>query len=185
SGSPNQIRYKTGTSYGFRDAWAMGYNNRYTVGVWVGRIDGGYDKDSTGLNTAVPVMRQVFANLPGAKGKPEKKTIPKDVLLVSRSGLPQHLQSFGKTGFSRGAKLLISYPVAGSRIPFTEKMRIPLKASGGTPPFHWLVNGKIIGQDREGGEGKTMCYAPKGRGELTITLIDNAGEQAKTKIRVD
>ena len=34
------VAYKTGTSYGFRDAWAIGYTDTYTVAVWVGRIGG-------------------------------------------------------------------------------------------------------------------------------------------------
>ena len=37
---PGQIAYKTGTSYGFRDAWAVGYDGRHTIAVWVGRPDG-------------------------------------------------------------------------------------------------------------------------------------------------
>ena len=38
----SDVAYKTGTSYGYRDAWAIGYNARYTVGVWVGRPDGAF-----------------------------------------------------------------------------------------------------------------------------------------------
>ena len=40
NGSPGRIAYKTGTSYGYRDAWAIGYDGKTVIGVWVGRPDG-------------------------------------------------------------------------------------------------------------------------------------------------
>ncbi|MCI5142757.1 MAG: hypothetical protein D3909_13740, partial [Candidatus Electrothrix sp. ATG1] len=58
-----RIRYKTGTSYGYRDAWVLGYTPRHTVGIWIGRPDWGYGKETTGANSAVPVLFRVFAAL--------------------------------------------------------------------------------------------------------------------------
>lgn len=58
------LAFKTGTSYGGRDAWAMGVNTTYTIGVWVGRPDGAFVSDNTGRLAAVPLLRQVHGMLP-------------------------------------------------------------------------------------------------------------------------
>lgn len=54
---------KTGTSSDYRDAWTVAYDNRYTVGVWVGRLDGGVTNGVTGSLGAAPVVRRIFAHL--------------------------------------------------------------------------------------------------------------------------
>ena len=56
--------YKTGTSYGHRDAWVVGYNQNYLIGVWTGRIDGVPIDGQSGLNDAVPMLRKVIQLLP-------------------------------------------------------------------------------------------------------------------------
>ena len=58
------VAYKTGTSYGFRDAWAIGYTADYTVGVWVGRPDGSFSSGRMGRDTAAPMLFAVFDQLP-------------------------------------------------------------------------------------------------------------------------
>ncbi|MWN06455.1 penicillin-binding protein 1C [Gilliamella sp. Pas-s95] len=55
----HQLVYKTGTSYGYRDAWAVGMNPRYLIGVWVGRPDGTPVVGQYGSITAVPILQQV------------------------------------------------------------------------------------------------------------------------------
>jgi penicillin-binding protein 1C len=63
---PPGVALKTGTSYGFRDAWSVGVTDRYTVGVWIGRPDGTPNPGHFGANTAVPLLRSIFAALPGS-----------------------------------------------------------------------------------------------------------------------
>lgn len=58
------IAFKTGTSYGFRDAWVLASNAKVTVGVWVGQPDGSFLTDNSGRNSAVPILNQVLAILP-------------------------------------------------------------------------------------------------------------------------
>ncbi|EKN4695002.1 peptidoglycan glycosyltransferase PbpC [Yersinia ruckeri] len=53
------LAWKTGTSYGYRDAWALGLNARYTLGIWVGRPDGTPVAGQFGYATAVPILHQV------------------------------------------------------------------------------------------------------------------------------
>lgn len=63
-GAYRGIAWKTGTSFGFRDAWAVGVSNRYTVGVWVGRPDGTPNPGFFGANVAAPLLVDIFTALP-------------------------------------------------------------------------------------------------------------------------
>jgi penicillin-binding protein 1C len=58
-----RVAWKTGTSFGFRDAWAIGVTDRFTVGVWVGRPDGTPNPGYFGANTAAPLVKDVLAAL--------------------------------------------------------------------------------------------------------------------------
>jgi penicillin-binding protein 1C len=60
-----RIAWKTGTSFGFRDAWAVGCNARYAVGVWVGNADGEGRPGLLGVEMAAPVLFEIFEHLPG------------------------------------------------------------------------------------------------------------------------
>jgi len=61
-----EVAWKTGTSYGFRDAWALGSTTDYTVGVWIGRPDGTPLPGQYGAVTALPLMFEVIDSLPRA-----------------------------------------------------------------------------------------------------------------------
>jgi penicillin-binding protein 1C len=62
------IAWKTGTSFGFRDAWAAGVTPRYAVGVWVGNADGEGRPGLIGVDMAAPVLFEIFEQLPGGEG---------------------------------------------------------------------------------------------------------------------
>jgi len=62
--SSREIAWKTGTSFGFRDAWAIGMTADYLVGVWVGNADGEGRPGLTGVSAAAPLMFEVFRLLP-------------------------------------------------------------------------------------------------------------------------
>ncbi|MFT5668548.1 MAG: penicillin-binding protein 1C, partial [Vicingaceae bacterium] len=61
-----KVAWKTGTSFGLRDAWAVGVSPDYTVGVWVGNADGEGRPGLTGITAAAPIMLQVFDLLPNS-----------------------------------------------------------------------------------------------------------------------
>lgn len=65
--SMQRIAWKTGTSYGFRDAWAVGVTPRYAVGVWVGNASGEGKAGLVGARTAGPVMFDIFNTLPSSR----------------------------------------------------------------------------------------------------------------------
>ncbi len=62
-----QISWKTGTSFGFRDAWAIGVTPRYAIGVWVGNADGEGRPGLTGIEKAAPILFDIFNLLPTAE----------------------------------------------------------------------------------------------------------------------
>ncbi len=78
-GSRPRVAWKTGTSYGFRDAWAIGGTRRYTVGVWVGRPDGTPLPGQYGAVTALPLMFEVIDSLPRTRGDAVPRPPPASV----------------------------------------------------------------------------------------------------------
>lgn len=62
-----RVAWKTGTSYGLRDGWAIGSTPRYTVGVWVGNASGEGRTDLTGVGSAAPIMFSIFNHLPNSE----------------------------------------------------------------------------------------------------------------------
>lgn len=177
------VRYKTGTSYGYRDAWALGYTPNHTVGVWIGRPDWGYGKETTGANSAVPILFRVFAalktipELRGANQLPAQ--IPSQVLRVRHNKLPLPLQWFSRAAGPRQQvnRPVIYFPVNGSTMQLAHQAHQPLlalKSHGGTPPFHWLINGRPLARKHQ--EAITS-YSPQGPGLTEITLIDSQGKR--------
>ena len=73
-----RVAWKTGTSFGFRDAWAVGVTDTWTIGVWVGRPDGTPNPGFFGANIAAPLLKDLAAALPGANGlrKPPASVTP-------------------------------------------------------------------------------------------------------------
>lgn len=85
-----KIAWKTGTSYGRRDAWSIGYNPDYTVGVWVGNFDGKGIPELAGSDFAAPILFKVFNYLIQHKTSSWYK-MPQSVdfrIVCSESGLP-------------------------------------------------------------------------------------------------
>ena len=72
-----QVAWKTGTSYGFRDAWALGVTDEYTIGVWIGRPDGTPSPGRYGRAAAAPLLFAVVDSLPRRQGP--AKPIPDNV----------------------------------------------------------------------------------------------------------
>lgn len=74
-----RVAWKTGTSYGFRDAWALGSTRRYSIGVWVGRPDGTPLPGQYGVVTALPLLFEVIDSLPAQRGDGAVRPPPRNV----------------------------------------------------------------------------------------------------------
>ncbi len=84
--SSQKIAWKTGTSFGFRDGWAIGVTPKYVVGVWVGNADGEGRPGLTGIKAAGPILFDVFDLLPSSKWFPQPKSDMKLITTCRDSG---------------------------------------------------------------------------------------------------
>src|SRR5205085_3078598 len=91
-----RIAYKTGTSAGFRDAWAAGFSANWTVVVWVGHADGTPRPGQLGRVAALPILFKAFARLPGEDNRGPRP--PADVIKAGRrKELPPRMRTLGLT----------------------------------------------------------------------------------------
>lgn len=179
-----RIAFKTGTSYGLRDAWAVGYEAGYTVGVWVGRPDGGYTAGLSGLTTAVPVLLEVSGLLPYRGLGPLLTNPPPGVLLAENKTLPAALRRFeifaGVRRMSDRTGPRILYPPEGSLVE-EDGTGIQLRAAGGELPFHWLVNGRYFSTIEN---GRSLLWLPPDVGFTRLTVIDGQGRSDNVGFRI-
>jgi len=84
--SSKRIAWKTGTSLGFRDAWAVGVTKRYAVGVWVGNADGEGRPHLTGVRSAAPILFDIFHVLPRSSWFPLPEAELYKTLVCKKSG---------------------------------------------------------------------------------------------------
>ena len=167
-----EVAYKTGTSYGHRDAWALGYDGRHVVGVWIGRPDGTPMPGAFGTDMAAPVLFDAFARI-----SPQRTPLPappKEALTVTTAELPSGLQRFGKDAQS----LEISFPPEGaallSGLPLTARLR------HGQGPYVWLANGKPVAKSR----ARTVELPTLEPGFHRLTVIDALGQSQSAAIRI-
>ncbi len=85
--SAKKIAWKTGTSFGFRDGWAVGVTPQYAVGIWVGNADGEGRPGLTGTETAAPLLFDIFSQLPGNAWFQEPHIEMEQIPVCSKSGL--------------------------------------------------------------------------------------------------
>lgn len=181
-GAPaNRLAYKTGTSYGHRDAWAIGFDGRHVVGVWLGRADGTPVPGVFGADLAAPVLFQAFARLkPALDPQPPA---PPETLLVANAQLPQPLQRFRSRGAAFAADAdapALAFPPDGAEVE-----RLPegvmARVEGGTAPFTWLADGAPIITDERARE---VVLPLLGAGFLTLSVIDADGRSARARVRL-
>jgi penicillin-binding protein 1C len=184
------IGFKTGTSYGFRDAWAVGFSNDYTVAVWVGRADGTPRPGHVGREAGAPVLLKMFGLLPSDK-RPAPP-VPAGALLVSATDqLPPSLRTFTRETAPapqpQVAELpppAIAFPPNGAVMPLPDAhakdAAIQFKADGGRAPLTWLVNGAPLGSfDRFA----PALYLPQGEGMARVTVVDAEGRSDTSTVR--
>ncbi len=178
----NNISWKTGTSYGFRDAWSIGTNGYYVVGVWTGRPDGTPSPGRFGRNSAAPVMFDIFGNLPDQNGFQE--VWDPGVSTAARRPLPDRMKNFPIRPFNTSmssTSLMVSHPQDGSELILEEGRTITLRAEGGKRPLKWLVDGKPVPSPKY---RRDIGWQPQGSGFSKITVIDANGQIARASVRM-
>jgi len=176
-GPRGRVAFKSGTSYGHRDAWAIGYDGRYVAGVWIGRPDGTPVPGAFGADAASPLLFEVMGR---ARSRPVPlPPPPADTLLVANAALPQPLQRFGGAQDSRPT-LSIRFPPEGARLA-AEGDGIPLKLRDGTAPFTVLRDGAVVRANLRRPE---ILIPSNGPGFTTLSVIDATGASGRVSIEL-
>ena len=175
--SNGQLAYKTGTSYGYRDAWAVGFDGAHVIGVWVGRADAAPVPGITGIKTAAPILFQALNRL-----KPAPDPLappPPDTLVVRHAELPAPLRRVrSRYGQQIRPGPQIAFPPDGARVEVRGPM-LALKVRDGRAPFTWIVNGRPV---ETMALSRESAWRPDGRGFVSISVIDATGAAASAKV---
>jgi penicillin-binding protein 1C len=169
-----RIAFKTGTSAGYRDAWAAGYSANWTVVVWVGHADGTSRPGQLGRLSALPILFKAFGRLPAEDNR--ARPAPGDAIRVaSWRELPLRMQTLGPTTDAKGAPR-ISYPPADAKIELAAQEAVALSALGGQGKLRWLVDGRPLDGTR---------WVPEGVGVARLAVVDEAGRSSAVTVRIE
>lgn len=175
----NGLAYKTGTSYGHRDAWAIGFDGAHVIGVWLGRPDGTPVPGVFGGQLAAPVLFEAFSRL-----KPRLDPLaapPPGALVVETAQLPQPLRHFGTRGKGniRQSTPKIAFPPDGATVETDGALFARVR--DGKPPFTWLVDGApaLVGSR----DAEVALDLPS-QGYVRLSVIDADGNASRSTIFV-
>ena len=165
-----KLAYKTGTSYGFRDALAAGVAGESVIIVWTGRADGGARDGLTGRDAALPLLFDVADILAAPPSAPRP---------IAPRGAPQSLQRLEKAN-EDGPHLI--FPPDGAQVQvdgFGPGSRgLVLSARG--DDLAWYVAGEPVKPDASG----RSIWRPATPGFYDVTVVDGQGREVKARVRV-
>jgi penicillin-binding protein 1C len=184
NGVAGRIAFKTGTSYGYRDAWSVGFDGKHTIGIWVGRPDGAPVSGLIGRAAAAPILFDAFARLSAPPAALPRA--PAGVLVANSAKLPPPLRHFepGDLAGSTQPKLHILFPPDGARLELATTAGkpdpVPIKVTGASAPLTVLVNGMPVAEGSRG-----YFFRPQGPGFARLTVIDAAGAADSVVVRLN
>lgn len=188
--APFRIAFKTGTSYGYRDAWAVGFDGTRTIAVWMGRPDGQPVPGMIGRADAGPILFDAMARitpkpvpLPGP---------PAGAIIMSTAKLPPPLRRFMRPGELQAVRsseppLRIVFPPNGAQLaleraaPDAPLELIAIKTSGGFGPYRFLVDGRPLS---DAATRDAAFWQPAGPGFVRLTVIDARGATDSVVVRL-
>jgi penicillin-binding protein 1C len=159
---PAGVAWKTGTSWGGRDAWAFGFDARHVIGVWIGRPDGTASPDATGAKLALPTLAHVFDLLPKAPRAPAA-----------------HVLQLTRTPVVSPDDLRLLFPPPGAVL--SADGTVVIRAMGGRRPLSFLVDGVPIGAEPARREA---AWHPAGPGFYRLTILDADGAAVHAAVQV-
>ena len=169
------IAYKTGTSYRFRDGWALGFDGSRVVGVWMGRADGAGCVGCVGAASAAILFRLFDLLEPdplGARALAPVFAGPPPAALVRLDP---------STSAPRLGTPRISFPLPGSRLLVdVMSAEVRMAVEGGTRPYRWIVDGRAVPSLPFSHDA---TWHPD-EGFSTVTVVDALGHSDEIKVRV-
>ena len=172
------LAFKTGTSYGHRDALAIGFDGAHAVGVWVGRADGAPMPGAFGVEIAAPVLFEAFGRLgPHPVALPPA---PPGTLIASNAELPAPLRHFGtRLALPDDAPRLTFPPEGAALVPLAGG--ILARVERGRAPFTWFADGAPVAVARFEREERLSLEGP---GFVTLSVVDAEGRTARVRFEV-
>lgn len=181
-GTTGRIAWKTGTSYGHRDALALGYDGRLVGAVWLGRADGTPIPGAFGGDLAAPVLFDLF-DAAASRTAPLPPP-PAATLMVATAALPPPLRRFRPPGAALAEAAPdapeLAFPPDGAEVE-APSGRLIVKVRGGQPPFTLLANGAPVATAQPRPEAEIAVPA---KGFVALTVIDAQGRAARASIRL-
>lgn len=163
SGGVEGVAWKTGTSWGGRDAWALGFDAGHVAAVWVGRPDGTPLPGATGRSLALPLLARVFDLLP-----PAPRETPAPIAIAASPGAS-----------AAPLSLRLLFPPAEATLAADGP--VTLRAMGGRRPLVFLVDGAPVpGVPAQ----RQASWQPPGPGFYRVTVLDADGTAARAAVRV-
>lgn len=181
-GGTGQVAYKTGTSYGHRDAWAIGFDGQHVIGVWLGRPDGTPVPGAFGGSMAAPVLFEAFGRISVARAPLPQP--PADTLILGTAQLPEPLQVFKSRDavFTADPKRpAVIFPPDGAVLR-NSGYGVPLRMRSGTLPLTVLVDGLPILTNLR---ARDAVLPLENVGFTQISVVDAKGRSASVEIRLD
>lgn len=185
------IAYKTGTSYGYRDAWAIGFDGRHVLGVWVGRPDAAPVPGLSGIETAAPLLFEAFAR--AGFERADFGPRPAGLVAQARDALPYALKKFRSRNVAAAPAdgstqpPQIVYPPQGARVALGSGgsgplMPLVIKLQGGAGPYRLIANGYPLPKPTR---RRVLNWTPDSPGASTLTVMDAEGRAASVSVFID
>jgi penicillin-binding protein 1C len=183
-----RIAFKTGTSYGYRDAWSIGYDGRHVIGVWIGRADGTPVPGLIGRTAAAPILFDAFTRVtPERAGFAVAKTAHR---LSATAALPEPLRRFERNRTTARNNrfhvepVRISFPPDQATLAARPGTPVLLRAEGGDGALNWLVDGRpVTGDARTMPLDGQLLYTPTGPGFVEFSVVDGTGQIDRLTVR--
>ncbi len=175
SKAATRVAFKTGTSYGFRDAWTAGHGGGFTVVAWVGHADGSPRPGWTGRKAAAPLLFEAFDML-----ERNGESLLNDIDDVDDEMIGDAMARLSRP--SSQAPPQIIFPRPGVEVFVNDDARgFALAARGGAPDYRWYVDGEPL--QREEISGRAV-WRPNRSGFYDVSVVDGEGRMTTSKVRV-
>ncbi|MEM9421116.1 MAG: penicillin-binding protein 1C [Pseudomonadota bacterium] len=169
------IAYKTGTSYGYRDAWAAGIGAGHVIIVWTGRPDGAPRPGVTGRKAALPALMTLFDALVRTEGASAIHASYDDGAEVQDT--PYQTLSQFDVGVRPPA---ILFPPENAELWAEGPEHGFALSASGDGPLRWFVDGQPL----TSAQPSDARWSPRMQGFYMLTVADASGRRASTKVRV-